>query len=52
MLKQIGNAVIRRQGKEILQIEPWGTNALRVRATCLSSIRDEDCMGNTALKLL
>lgn len=42
MLKQNGNAVIRRQEKEILQIEPWGPNALRVRATQLSAIKEEE----------
>ena len=42
MLKQIGSAVVRRRGKEILQIEPWGANALRVRATQLSSLREEE----------
>lgn len=30
---QEGNRLIRRQGAEILWIEPWGDNALRVRAT-------------------
>ena len=33
MLKQVGNKLYRRQDKELLLIEPWGKNSLRVRAT-------------------
>lgn len=33
MLKQVGNKLYRRQDKELLLIEPWGENSLRVRAT-------------------
>lgn len=41
MLKQIGNTVVRRQEKEILQIEPWGRNSFRVRATQCQKITEE-----------
>ena len=33
MLKQEGNALIRRFDRELLRIEPWGENSFRVRAT-------------------
>ncbi len=33
MLKQVGNKLYRRYDKELLLIEPWGKNSLRVRAT-------------------
>ena len=33
MLRQEGNKLYRRQDKELLLIEPWGKNSLRVRAT-------------------
>ena len=32
-LSQDGNRLVRRQGGEILWVEPWGENSLRVRAT-------------------
>ncbi|MCR2023263.1 DUF4968 domain-containing protein, partial [Blautia pseudococcoides] len=43
MLKQVGNKLYRRQDKELLLIEPWGKNSLRVRATQRSAfIPDTD----------
>ena len=33
MIKVIGNKIYRRQDKELLVIEPWGPDSLRVRAT-------------------
>lgn len=42
MLKQEGNKLIRRFDKELLQIEPWGENSLRVRATMLSKIKENE----------
>lgn len=38
MLKKDGNKLIRRFDKELLCIEPWGQNSLRVRATHLDKI--------------
>lgn len=35
MIKQDGNKVVRRFDKELLVVEPWGKNSLRVRATQL-----------------
>lgn len=42
MIKQEQNGIVRKRGKEILRIEPWGSNGLRVRATQLGEIRDEE----------
>ncbi len=42
MIRQEQQAIVRKKGKELLRIEPWGPNGLRVRATQLGSIRDED----------
>ena len=36
-----GNRLIRRQGTEILMIEPWGAG-LRVRATRMAQMPEED----------
>ncbi|MCQ2981892.1 MAG: family 31 glucosidase [Treponemataceae bacterium] len=33
MIEKSGNTIIFRKGNEILKIEPWGTDSLRVRAT-------------------
>ena len=33
MIKVIDNKIYRRQDKELLVIEPWGPDSLRVRAT-------------------
>ena len=33
MIKIIDNKICRRQDKELLIIEPWGPDSLRVRAT-------------------
>lgn len=33
MIKQVGNKLYRRMDQELLCIEPWGKNSLRVRAT-------------------
>ncbi len=37
-----GNRLTRRQEAEILWIEPWGRNSLRVRATCMADMPGED----------
>ena len=37
-----GDRLIRRQEAEILWIEPWGANSLRVRATCMAGMPGED----------
>ena len=37
-----GNRLTRRQEAEMLWIEPWGKNSLRVRATCMASMPEED----------
>ncbi len=43
MITVDGNKVIRRYDKELLVIEPWGKNSLRVRATQRSGfLEDED----------
>lgn len=42
MIKQVGNKLLRREDKELLCIEPWGKNALRVRATQLDSFKDDE----------
>lgn len=41
MIKVVDSKVIRRNDKEILQIEAWGKNALRVRATQRARFEDE-----------
>ncbi|HHV94752.1 MAG TPA: glycoside hydrolase family 31 protein [Firmicutes bacterium] len=41
MFKQVGNKLLRRDDKELLCIEPWGKNALRVRATQLDRFQDD-----------
>jgi len=46
MLKQSGNILYRRYDKELLRIEPWGRNSLRVRATQLHDFISDD---NSAL---
>ena len=48
MLKQEGNKLYRRQDKELLLIEPWGKNSLRVRATQRHEFLP-DGNGNSAL---
>jgi alpha-D-xyloside xylohydrolase len=42
MLSKHGNRLIYHFGAETLWIEPWGTNALRVRATKTNSMPSED----------
>ncbi|ADK82360.1 glycoside hydrolase family 31 protein [Sediminispirochaeta smaragdinae] len=42
MIKQEKNRLIRRQDKELLCIEPWGKNSLRVRATQSYEILPDD----------
>jgi alpha-D-xyloside xylohydrolase len=42
VIKQVGNKLLRREDKELLCIEPWGKNALRVRATQLDSFKDDE----------
>ncbi len=37
-VSQIGNQLVHKHGSEILVIEPWGRDGLRVRATILSKI--------------
>jgi hypothetical protein len=39
--RQQGNALIFEQSHEIVQIEPWGRDSLRVRATVEPAIRDD-----------
>lgn len=42
MIKKIGDKLYRRFDKEVLCIEPWGDNSLRVRATqCHDFVNDE-----------
>ncbi|NLJ69747.1 MAG: hypothetical protein GX341_10545, partial [Firmicutes bacterium] len=41
MLRQVGNQLFRRYDKELLCIEPWGRNSLRVRATQLDKFQDD-----------
>ena len=44
MIYQKEQKLYRRYDKELLCIEPWGTNALRVRATeCAAFRTDDDC---------
>ena len=42
IFESIGGALIARHQGEILRIEPWGPDALRVRATMLPAIQGED----------
>ena len=42
MFEQKGNALIARYNGEIVQVEPWGENSLRVRAVKMGSILDTD----------
>ncbi len=42
LFTQEGPALIRRFDTEILRIEPWGPSALRVRATHLARLPDQD----------
>ncbi len=37
-----GNRLVRRDGRELLWIEPWGANSLRVRATRLAAMPEDD----------
>ena len=39
-IRQQKNSVIWSKGREIVQIEPWGKDSLRVRATVAPEIRD------------
>ena len=41
MIIQDGNKIIRRFDKELLQIEPYGKNSLRIRATQLRDFSDD-----------
>jgi len=41
LIRKKGNALIRKFDKELLQIEPYGANSLRIRATQLPSFRDD-----------
>lgn len=38
----VGNKVIRRKDKELLQIEPWGKNSFRIRATQRHEFIEDD----------
>ena len=42
ILTREGNRLVRREDYEKLWIEPWGNNALRVRATCQAQMPTED----------
>lgn len=42
MLKKIGNKLVRRFDRELLMIEPWGENGLRVRASVQGEIADNE----------
>lgn len=42
MITVDGNKIIRRYDKELLVIEPWGKNSLRVRATQRSGFLEDD----------
>ena len=42
ILTREGNRLVRRNGRELLWIEPWGANSLRVRATCLAGMPEQD----------
>ena len=37
-----GNTLQYRQNGELLQIEPWGENSLRVRSTMMGNLEDTD----------
>ena len=37
-----GNAVLFENAGELLRIEPWGENSLRVRAVMMGEIKDTD----------
>lgn len=37
-----GSRLVRRQDAEVLWIEPWGANSLRVRGTCMAKMPEED----------
>ena len=41
MLKQAGNKVYRRFDKEVLCIQPWGTNSFRIQATQRSEFTEQ-----------
>lgn len=42
MLKKIGNKLVRRFDRELLMIEPWGENGLRVRASVQGEIAENE----------
>ncbi|MEG2605272.1 MAG: glycoside hydrolase family 31 protein [Clostridia bacterium] len=42
IFKKEGNRLVRRQDCELLWIEPWGANSLRVRATCMAEMPAQD----------
>lgn len=42
MIKLSNNILVRRHEKELLTIEPWGENALRVRATQLGELAEKE----------
>lgn len=42
ILWQEGTRLLRRQDNELMWIEPWGKNSLRVRATCMADMPQED----------
>ena len=42
ILTREGDRLVRREDFEKLWIEPWGKNALRVRATCQAQMPTED----------
>ncbi len=50
ILFQEGKRLVRKQGGEKIWIEPWGKNALRVRATFMADMPQEEwaLIGNTA----
>ena len=41
MIKQVGQKLVRRFDKELLWIEPWGDNSLRIRATQCATFVEE-----------
>ena len=41
-LQREGNAILFQNDGEILRLEPWGENSLRVRAAMMRKIQDTD----------
>ena len=40
-IRQYGKCLIWRKNREVVQIEPWGKDSLRVRAAIAPEIRNE-----------